>query len=376
MTGDVLLAQRIAYEIARMCFFSAKPGMKSVVRRAIQAATWEDDGVTQKRRVELVFAEAERIRWLKRERFNWLPDPPGSDLTQRLDRLKRQRFAQALRAAGFRRSESGVHRCELSWVDSPEQVNAEGFATPGRNYARSWSRTIDSLHRFHVPRLWHTQTVREDIAVLDGRLTLYAALRRVIPGCDVEGVTVENGVADQVRVYCPAIWCEQGRGFSLNTRRGAIAFLLARIGFQTVRQAWFHAAGDDPVRAADRAYFGVLHRARTGTHLRKREKRPRFDKEERLYGDYPVTLEQVVEMGLCEVSVREWCEKAGINLKAGVVTLRQVIVAYRLHPDRRALWVIRHYVALARLVPPPGANVVFDSEGGFRIVADKTRKDT
>lgn len=373
MTGNSLLAQRIAVAIARRAFIAVKPVMKSVILRAVKTTTWDKDGVTQKKRVETIFAEADRIRWLKRERFNRLPDPPGPDLAQRLDTLKRQRFGDMLRLANFRRSVSGVHRCELTWVESPAQVGAEGFATPGRNYARSWSRTTDSLHRFHVPRLWYTQTVQEGIAVLDGRLTLYARLDGVIPGGDLENVVIEGGVVDQVRVYM-AVWAEQGRGFSLKTCRGAVAVLRARIGGETVKGAWFHAADDDFVRAANRAYLGVLCRARAGTHRRQRERRPKFDKEEQQYGDFPISLDEVVSLGFCEQEVRVWCERTGLNLDAAVVTLRQVIAAYRLHPDRRALWLIRHFVALARSVPPPGARVVFDAEGGFRIVAEQTRK--
>lgn len=370
MTGNALLTQRIAVAIARQAFVAVKPVMKSVAIRAIKAATWDKDGVTQKRRVETIFAEAERIRWLKRQRFNRLPSPLGPDLAQRLDTLKRQRFGEVLRLANFRRSEPGVHRTELNWVNSPEQVKAEGTAKSGRMYTRSWSRTTDSLHRFYVPRLWYTQTVRQDIAILDGRLTLYARLDGAIPGSDLKNVTVEGGVVEQVRVY-EAIWCEQGRGFSLNTRRGAVAVLWARIDEEDRKVAWFHAADTDLGRAFNRAFLGVLHRARAGTH-RKRERRPKFDKEERLYGDFTISLEDVVGMGFCEESVRAWCAKTGIELDAGAVTLRRVIEGFRLHPDRRALWLIRHFVALAKSVPPPGARVVFTSEGGFRIVAEKT----
>ena len=332
MTGNALVAQKLAVSIAWQCFYSHRYATKVEVERAVKATAWDKDAVSLRQRVEQVFAEAERIRLLKCERFHRLPDPPGPGRHERLDALKRQRFGQVLRTARFRTTESGNHYTQLTWVESPDQVRAEGVMSLGRKYPHAWARTKDSLHRFYVPRLWYTQTVREGIAVLGARLTLAATLRHAIPGCDVENVVIEDGVVDQVRVY-QTVWCEQGRGFSLKTQREALAVLWARVGFQTVKLAWFHAADTDPERAMNRAYAGVLRRARQGPQPRQRERRPHFEREEQLYGDYTATLEEVVHLGFCEKGVREWACKVGIDPDAGVTTVRQVIDGFRLHPE-------------------------------------------
>src|SRR5438105_4022637 len=68
--------QRLAYAIARKCFYAARPPMKPDVVRAVGATSFEADGMTQKERVEAIFAEAQRIRRLPVEPFQLQPPNP------------------------------------------------------------------------------------------------------------------------------------------------------------------------------------------------------------------------------------------------------------------------------------------------------------
>src|SRR5207249_1815729 len=114
---------------------------------------------------------------------------------------------------------------------------------------------------------------------------------------------------EEIRIY-EAIWGGQGRGFSLVTYRGTIAVLRVRVGQESVIARHFHSVETDFtdfVPACDRAYFGVLRKARRTKPPPAHKARPKFEREAHEYGTYPVFLADALDFGFCEEGVQEWC---------------------------------------------------------------------
>lgn len=256
-----------------------------------------------------------------------------ADRSHEPEEARRERFLAAVRAANLRFSASGDHRVEIQWVDRRGDVRAEGMAVPGAKLWNAWGRATDSVFTFRVPGDWTSTVAEPGLAVLGGRLTLYA-----------EKVHWDGAGAEVYR----AVWASQGRGFSLHTDRG----YLGR------SPKAFHHSG-----SVGNAYWGMKRKERHPTRTKSR--RPRLWEEGQRWGSLPVTLADALEVGLCEDGVRRWCREVGINPDAGATTLGAVIAGYRLRPRPLVLRFIRYMVEVAGWCPPAGSQVTFTAEGGF-----------
>lgn len=232
------------------------------------------------------------------------------------ERAVRERFLAAVGAAGLRTSRSGVHRAEVGWAPGPDLVRAEGAVTRGQKLWNSWGYAKDSHFRFAIPAGWAEAVADRGLAVVGGRLTLWAC-------------PVGRG-SDGVEVF-EAAWVVQGRGFGLRLVRG----YLARTG-----RAAHHAA---TAGAATRG-------ARRKDRFPPPPKQPRLPlaAEKRRWGHLRVGLADAVMLGLCEAGVRRWCGQAGIDPDAGPVSLADVIAAYRVHPGATVRRFVRRVVEAAR----------------------------
>ena len=334
--------RRIAVEVANHFYAVCRPCTRVAVLERVKAERWEKDGITQEHRVTSILQAANSIREEKCRRFHAKPKDSQS-LARRLDDLKRRRFADAMRKAAFRISQSGNHYSQLSFVEEWGRVRAESESVKAGFYPTG-DRRRNSCHRYFAHRLWHSMTVTEGIALLDGMLTLAARRLEVLDGVDVY----------------EAVWVSQGKGFGLNTHRGVIAVVR---GPNRSVQASYHeeSVGPHGVRKAVR---GVQRKR--APKAKKREPQRWFLKAEEIYGQVEVRREHCDSLGLCSSGVAHWCNMAGIDTTK-TVRLRDVIRAYRTHPNLDAARLVRHVINVFRSSPPVGASVVFDREGGFQF---------
>jgi hypothetical protein len=186
-----LSTQRLACSIARECFLTTRPVMKTVVLRAVRATIWASDCMSVKARADAIHLEANRVLRLKVERFHRLPEPDGPGVLERFEEYKRRNFWGAIRGRlPFRQTESGVHHVGFDFVDRPEDVRAEGISTPGAKYPNAWARTRNSIHRLFVHRLWYSRVEKEGLSLRGRHLTLYAQEQLRTTGSELAGITV------------------------------------------------------------------------------------------------------------------------------------------------------------------------------------------
>lgn len=201
-----------------------------------------------------------------------------------------------------------------------------------------------STHTYTVRRDWSERVYDHDLEVVDGMFTLDAE--------PIQGVGPE--------LY-KATWVEQGRGTSLNQVTGYIA----RHDGHT-----YHAS------SARAALDGVQRKA--GLKPARRQGVVDLDKLARRYGDLPVRFSDATECGACVSGTRSWCFAVGID-PDGIASLADVVSGYKLRPMPEAMRVLRRVVRDRHNRQPldleSGAaellaegTVVFDAEGGFRIV--------
>lgn len=156
-----------------------------------------------------------------------------------------------------------------------------------------------------VPFSWVRRVQRAGIAFADGMFTLDAA-RIESEGCDLFA----------------AVWIEQGRGTTLNTRRGYIA-----------RQdgLTFHAS------TARDAVAGLARKARARS-LEMAVSGPSENLADLIaaHASMRVTLADARAVGACEYGIRSWCNSVGLDYAAGVATLGEIFAAYRTEPRAEA----------------------------------------
>lgn len=319
------------------------------VREAVADGLAPRKGSPAMARAVLAAAAAQAQKRAARSRLASPPLPlPLPDRLAAYKRAKAERVCAAVRAArkglyriasysGKYAPQSG-HTTEVR-VGTPG-VNGESWKVLGRKYAATASR-----HVYTVARDWIETVQDRGLAKLDGLFTLSAS--------PVQGVGPE--------LY-EALWVEQGRGCTLNQERGYIAY----------------------DRPSGRAYHAGTARAALDGLARKLGLKPTrrkgtvdLDRLVRRHGDLPVYWSDREGIA-CESGTRSWCHAVGCPVEG--CTVADVVAGYRLRPMPEALQVVRRVVRSGRRpreaeLPTASAleldgRVVFDSEGGFRVVRD------
>jgi hypothetical protein len=211
--------REVAVRLARTPFLRlTKAGILRVVRRK----QWPKDGLNQKGRVQAVYDLAREIMRQRSRRFFTRYVRPVPPLTERLRSWRERRARAAAReregpvqfwvAAGharFRevRGRRGEHHVQVQVVQDVVEVGASGDAYRIKRRRRS------SEHHFHIPADWVARVHEAELGLHDRRLTLWVERQDdVLRG------------KNRVEVFS-AVWCHQGRGYSLLTERGFIARL-------------------------------------------------------------------------------------------------------------------------------------------------------
>lgn len=200
-------------------------------------------------------------------------------------------FLPAYEACKYRRSQS-------SWAGGDHSVNVRiagknGAVSASGENQRVWSNNgkwsgNNSVHALYVRMSW--LDIPEAARVVSGLLTL------------------ECGPAVERAIY-PATWVEQGRGVTLNTVHGYLAW-------QT--DHWVHA---DTLAGARR----LVHAAFQSKTTKDLSNLNAFDllKRTRLTGIERVDIETAHAAGNCYAGIRDWCAKHGIDVttETSVTTL-------------------------------------------------------
>jgi len=197
----------------------------------------------------------------------------------------------AYEACKYRRSQSswagGDHSVNVKIVPKNGVVQASGENHRAGSNNGKWSGN-NSTHTFVVRMNW--LDIPEAARVVSGLLTL------------------ECGPAVERAIY-PATWVEQGRGVTLNTVHGYLAW-------QT--DHWVHA---DTLAGARR----LVHAAFQSKTTKDLSNLNAFDllKRARLNGNERVDIETAHEAGNCYAGIRDWCGKHGIDVttETSVTTL-------------------------------------------------------
>lgn len=169
-----------------------------------------------------------------------------------------------------------------------------------------------------VPADWRVRVQRRGLAVVDGMMTLDAAIVEST-GCELFAAT----------------WLEQGRGTAVTQRRGYIA----RAGGQT-----YHGA------TADLAMTGLARKARAAAisaALASADLNTLVNDHRHMI----VRISDARAIGACEYGIRSWCHAVGIDYAAGQASLEVVYAAYTREPRPEAratiLRVLRRVRSLA-----------------------------
>jgi hypothetical protein len=222
---------------------------------------------------------------------DWTLDAVKASAKRRLEHQRIQRVYAPLRAAY---DECGYRTAGGRWAGGNHTVRVRiGEPNAAASTSKAWSRNgkwsgLDSEHVLTVRQSW--PAIEPSARVVSGLLTL-----------DLASVPVEP------RIFV-AVWVEQGRGTSLNTRHGFLVH---------VANNWVHA---DTIRAARAALKGprvapvkVDVATLDATGLLRRA---------RLIGNELVLRSTAIAAGHCEPGIRDWCERhvPGYRDRAAVTT--------------------------------------------------------
>lgn len=228
------------------------------------------------------------------------------------------------------------------------RVEVGGAVGCSGSSSRSWSKNgkwsgSDSSHTFQVKSTWLQDVKARDLEVCGGMLTL-----------DAEPIRGHGPELFQ------AVWAEQGRGFDLKAVSGYIA--------RSTDGTTYHAP------SARSALDGLARKL--GQKPARRKGTLDLDRLVRRHGELPVVLADSLAVGNCESGTLSWCRAVGIAPHA-VASLREIVTGYKLRPLPEVLAVLRRVVRdrhnRTGILGAPSALereglVIFDAEGGFRIV--------
>lgn len=184
-----------------------------------------------------------------------------------------------------------------------------------RGRFKGWKCVLKYPEVFVKPN-WLNRIADAGIAVLDGMLTLDA---RRLPRRDTQcGETVYK-----------ASWVRQGRGLKIEAEHGYIA---------TCGGYAYHSR-QNPTHALEGLRNKMEHsQADRDAHSAA----DLFARASRVSGDVRVSVEDAEAVGSCRPGIEGWCERVGIDINAGSVTLRRFMRGLAIAPRREALATLAH----------------------------------
>lgn len=199
-------------------------------------------------------------------------------------------------------------------TDDPAKVGIVQCVTDDWDlYAKSYrhgpARVQDTT--ITAPAKWISRVQKRGIAILDGMMTLDAA--------------VLEGSPDGVTLYA-ARWAEQGRGTSVNVSNGIIA----------VSGEYSYHAFD-----ANRALAGLKRKIKNAG-WRAEVSAITLDELVSRIPNATVKLSDALAIGACENGIKSWCYRVGISYEVGEATVSEVYAAYLASPAPEARGAILH----------------------------------
>lgn len=196
MTSNEIKLRQLAAELSR----GDERITKVAVRERIKGLKFEKDGVYDKydQRVDAAYAFAVEFRAVRerRELERNTPAPPTvDDRYAKLGRMKRDRFLNCVQRCGFPQAPPGRHLNLVNFTEA--EVKVVSWVGDGP----------ESEHRYFIRPDWTSQVEARGLAVLDGKLTLFAGPEQEVAG---------------VRVF-PAVWATGVPPLAVESHRGFVA---------------------------------------------------------------------------------------------------------------------------------------------------------
>lgn len=293
-------------------------GLKQTLAGEVLAAYAEIDKARAAKRA------AKRLAKLRRATGRPSVILPKGTPAARLDTLRRIAIGRAFKNAFRQPAHGSVY---VTLTDDPAQV---GISVDVRDdwdiYAKSYkhgpARVQDTT--ITAPRTWRTRVERRGLSILDGLMTLDAAVLEGAP----EGVTL----------YA-AMWLAQGRGTSVTVSNGVIAI-----------------SGEHSYHAdsGERALAGIKRKvdsAKWAAEMRTANLSDIVTSCSRAM----VRLTDARAVGACEYGIRAWCHRVGISYEAGEASISDVYAGYLASPAPEARGAILHAARRARKPLPIAA---------------------
>lgn len=242
---------------------------------------------------------------------------PNGTPSWRLD-LIRKHVIEGEFLRSFRQPAHGGTNVFLT--DNPGDVGVVQRVTDDWDlYAKSYGHGPARVQHTIItaPTKWRTRVEKRGLALLDGMMTLDAALL--------------EGAPEGVSIYASR-WVSQGRGTSVNVSNGIIAV-----------------SGDLSYHAdsAQRALAGIKRKidgAKWQAELRTADLSAVVSRIPSVL----VMLSDARAIGACEYGIRAWCSRTGIDYEAGQATISEVYLAYQSSPAPEARGAILHAARRAR----------------------------
>ena len=257
----------------------------------------------------------ERIH-IQRGRSKFKPLP---ELQARLTST-RQKFALP-----FTKALRSCSNTIINFTEDPTQVTAFYTSKYDGRTSAGWVKTIHTLY-INLPARWKTRVQRRGLAVVDGMLTLDAAV-------------LETRL-DGVKTYA-LTWVEQRRGYECEEMHG---FLAQQDGVSYHGKTLALAVAG----LARKRSMTPEKREQMGKNLKKGV----LIKEIRAFGknnweNLPVCVQDAKSTGACDYGIRSWCARVGIDYNATCAPLVRLVEGYVEYPLPEVRATILHVLRAA-----------------------------
>lgn len=242
---------------------------------------------------------------------------PVGMLAQRLETLRKT----AVRCAFVRAFRQPAHGdLSIMLTDDPAKVGVvqrdyDDWNIYAKSYKKGPAKCLDNT--ITAPAMWRARVDKRGLAVVDGMMTLDAA--------------VIEGAPEGVSLYA-ARWITQGRGNSVCVSNGYIAI---SNGFS------YHAD------SAERALAGLKRKIKAAAWHAEMRAADLSEIVARL-SSIVVRLSDARAIGACEYGIKSWCARVGISYEAGEATVAEVYAGYLASPAPEARGAILHAARRAR----------------------------
>ncbi len=267
--------------------------------------------LSQKAARETVEAVAEAIHpLLLRKRYS-AESAVGPTLQRRLA-VKRIRAVLEVYRKNYRTPAVGHGDEVVKLTDQPAAVGVSQSQHLDWNfYAKSYGKPATITDTTIVaPKQWLTRVQKRGLAVLDGMMTLDAAIL--------------EGAPEGVELYA-AKWIAQSRGYSVDVLTGVIA---------KAGEVAFHA---DDMQNALVGLRRKIKAAKWSATLKTAHLTEIFGRLTDAQIDaHRLSVADARAVGACEYGIKSWCAACSLDYAAGSVSLREGWAAYRARPQPEA----------------------------------------